>query len=351
MGKEVVGYNNTRINMDTTNFRAYRVFEEPGGSFTRKVVRRSLNDLPDNDVLVRVEYSSLNYKDALSASGHKGITRRYPHTPGIDSAGVVEEDRSGHFHPGDPVIVAGFDLGMNTDGGFGEYIRVPADWVMPLPGGMNLRQSMALGATGFTAALSIHRLLSAGQKPGQGPVLVTGAAGGVGSMAVLMLKKLGFKVIAATSSLDDSASLISKLGADEHVDKKVTDDPSGKPLRRPRWAGAIDVVGGNVLATVLKACDYGGNVTACGNIFSDELHTTVYPFILNAVSLLGVDAARCPWEYRKTIWNKLSGEWQVDVSPILREVTLEELDQAVQRMIDKKNRGQVVLVHQHRYQE
>jgi len=347
--QEEVGPVNKKCIMDTTSFRAYRVFEEPGGSFMRKVVRRSLNDLPDNDVLVRVDYSSLNYKDALSASGHKGITRRYPHTPGIDSAGVVEEDRSGHFQSGDPVIVAGFDLGMNTDGGFGEYIRVPSDWVMPLPDGMSLRQSMMLGATGFTAGLSIHRLLSAGQKPEQGPVLVTGAAGGVGSMAVLMLKKLGFKVIAATSSLDDSASFISKLGADEHVDKTVTDDRSGKPLRRPRWAGAVDVVGGNVLATILKACDYGGNVTACGNIFSDELHTTVYPFILNAVSLMGVDAAKCPWEVRKSIWNKLSDEWQVDVTPILQEITLEELDQAIQRMIEKKNRGQVILKHHHRY--
>jgi len=342
---------NSKMIMDTTSFRAYRVFEEPEGSFMRKVVRRSLNDLPDDDVLVRVDYASLNYKDALSASGHKGVTRHYPHTPGIDSAGVIVEDRSGHFRAGDPVIVAGFDLGMNTDGGFGEYIRVPVDWVMALPGNMSLRQSMVLGATGFTAGLSIYRLLSAGQKAEQGPVLVTGAAGGVGSMAVLMLKKLGFKVIAATSSLDDSASFISKLGADEHIDKSVTDDRSGKPLRRPRWAGAIDVVGGNVLATALKACEYGGNVTACGNIFSDALHTTVYPFILNAVSLLGVDAAKCPWELRKKIWSKLSDQWQVDVSPILQEITLEQLDEVIQRMIDKKNRGQVILKHHHRYNE
>jgi len=169
-------------------------------------------------------------------------------------------------------------------------------------------------------------------------------------MAVLMLKKLGFKVIAATSSIDDAAGFIRKLGADEHVDKSVTDDPSGKPLRRPRWAGAIDVVGGNVLATILKTCQYGGNVTACGNIFSGELHTTVYPFILNAVSLLGVDAQKCPWELRKAIWEKLAGEWEVDISSITQGVTLESLDGAIQRMMDKKNRGQVILSHDHSHQ-
>ncbi len=333
--------------MEKNTFRAYRVFEEPDGHFKRQVVRRSFDDLPDHETLVRVDYSALNYKDGLSASGHKGITRRYPHTPGIDSAGVVEHDRSGRFKAGDQVIVAGFDLGMNTDGGFGEYIRVPSEWIMPLPEGMTLHQSMVYGATGFTAGLSVYRLLAAGQKPEQGPVLVTGAAGGVGSVAVLMLKKLGFRVIAATSSLDDSREFVGRLGADEHVDKTVTDDRSGKPLRRPRWAGAVDVVGGNVLATILKTCDYGGNVTACGNIFSDELHTTVYPFILNAVSLLGVDAAKCPWELRKTIWNKLSGEWAVDVSGLVQEITIDELDDAIQRLMNKKNRGQVVLKHQH----
>jgi putative YhdH/YhfP family quinone oxidoreductase len=331
--------------MDKQTFRAYRVYENPDGSIARRVEERSTDDLPDNDVLVKVAYSALNYKDGLSASGHKGITRKYPHTPGIDSAGVVVEDRSGRFEPGTEVIVAGFDLGMNTDGGFGEYIRVPAEWVMLLPTGISLRESMMYGATGFTAALSVHRLLAAGQEPDQGPILVTGAAGGVGSMAVLILKKLGFRVIAATSKMDDSADFIRLLGADEHVDKTVTDDQSGKILRKPRWAGAIDVVGGNVLATILKSCDYGGNVTTCGNIFSDELHTTVYPFILNAVSLLGVDAARCPWKMREEVWNKLAGEWKVEMPDIVREVTLDELEEAIKVLIHKKNRGQVILRH------
>ena len=328
-------------------FRAFRVCENPDGTFTRSVEERSTDDLPDHEVLVRVEYSALNYKDGLSASGHKGITRHYPHTPGIDSAGVVEDDRSGRFEAGTEVIVAGYDLGMNTDGGFGEYIRVPANWIMLLPEGMSLRDSMVYGATGFTAALSVHRLLTAGQKPARGSVLVTGAAGGVGSMAVLILKRLGFRVVAATSNLEDSAGFISKLGADEHVDKNLTDDHSGKALRKPRWAGAIDVVGGNVLATILKSCDYGGNVTACGNIFSDELHTTVYPFILNAVSLLGVDAARCPRKLREEVWNKLAGAWKIEMPDIVREVTLDQLDDAIEKLINKKNRGQVILKHQH----
>jgi putative YhdH/YhfP family quinone oxidoreductase len=206
---------------------------------------------------------------------------------------------------------------------------------------------MMIGGTGFTAGLSVFRLLQAGQIPELGPVLVTGAAGGVGSMAVLILKKLGFEVIAATSNKEDSSEFIEKLGADKHVDKSVTDDQSGKALRKPQWAGAIDVVGGNVLATALKSCEYGGNVTSCGNIFSPKLEMTVYPFILNAVSLLGVDAARCPYKIKKEVWERLTTAWKVDTSFMTNEIKLDELDDALQKLINKKNRGQTLLKHDH----
>lgn len=333
--------------MESKTFRAYRVFEPEPNRFERRIVERPLKDLPDHEVLVQVHYSALNYKDALSATGNRAITKSYPHTPGIDSAGVIVQDQSDTFDEGEDVLVAGHDLGMNTDGGFGEYIRVPASWCMPLPKGLNMRESMMVGATGFTAGLSVYKLIRGGQMPGQGPVLVTGAAGGVGSIAVLILKKLGFEVIAATSSIEDSRDFISLLQADRHVDKSVTDDQSGKALRKPQWAGAIDVVGGNVLATILKSCNYGGNVTACGNIFSPDLNTTVYPFILNAVNLLGVDAQRCPEETRRFVWEKLATDWKIDASAITQEITLEELDNAMNRLINKKNRGQVVLCHEH----
>ena len=184
------------------SYSALRVFETIPGIFERKIVNLNTDDLPQGDLLIKVMYSGLNYKDALSASGNRGVTRNYPHTPGIDAAGIIEESQSAIFKPGDKVIVVGYDLGMNTDGGFGEYIRVPEIWAVPLPENMTLRDSMIIGGTGYTAGLSVMKLLEQGMKPSDGPILVTGAAGGVGSWAVLILKKLGFKVIAGTSDSD-----------------------------------------------------------------------------------------------------------------------------------------------------
>lgn len=326
-------------------YRALRVFEKEEGRFERKIVSLSASDLPDNEVLVRVAYSGLNYKDALSAYGNKGVTRKYPHTPGIDAAGVVEESRSNLFSVGDKVIAGGYDLGMNTDGGFGEYIRVPAEWLIPLPEGMTLRESMIIGGKGFTAGLSVMSLTEQGVTPEDGPVLVTGAAGGVGSWSVLILKKLGFKVIAGTSNIEDSNAIIQKLNADVHVDKSVIDDTSGKALLKWKWAGAIENVGGNVLSTALRACKPGGTVTCCGNIYSAELKMTVYPFILNAVKLIGISSQITPLEIRSRVWEKLSGDYKVDVPDIVTEVTLDELPDMLEQAISKKNRGQVLLRH------
>lgn len=326
-------------------YKALKVYELPGNRFERKIETLDTDDLPDNELLINVKYSALNYKDALSAYGNKGVTRKYPFTPGIDAAGVVKESKSGLFKPGDKVVTGGYDLGMNTPGGFGEYIRVPASWVVALPEGMTLRESMIIGGTGFTAGLSVMNLIEQGVKPEDGPVLVTGAAGGVGSWSVLILKKLGYEVIAGTSNIEDSKDLIQKLGADSHVDKSVIDDASGRALLKWKWAGAIENVGGNVLATALKACKPGGTVTCCGNIYSHELNMTVYPFILNAVKLIGISAQETQLEIRKKVWSRFLDDYKVDFPGILKEITLIELPAALEVAISKKNRGQVLLKH------
>lgn len=326
-------------------YRAFRVHETSEGVFERMIETLDTDDLPNHDVLVRVHFSALNYKDALSAYGNKGVTRRFPHTPGIDAAGIVEESNSPLFSPGDRVAAGGYDLGMNTPGGFGEYIRVPAKWLIKLPDSVSLKDSMIIGGTGFTAGLCILRFLEQGMKPGDGPVLVTGAAGGVGSWAVLILKKLGFRVIAGTSNIEDSAEWIEKLGADEHVDRSVIDDTSGRVLLPQKWAGAIENVGGNVLATAIKACKPGGTVTAIGNIYSHELNMTVYPFILNGIRLIGVSAPIVDTETRQQVWNRLTGDFRVEIQDIVREIKLEELDRALALMNSKKNRGQVIVCH------
>lgn len=326
-------------------YRALRVYERAHKGFERKIETLNTSDLPANEVLVRVIYSGINYKDALSAFGNKGVTKNYPFTPGIDAAGIVEESDSPLFQKGDKVIAGGYDLGMNTPGGFGEYIRVPGSWLVKLPQWMSLRESMIIGGTGFTAGMSVMNLVEQGVKPEDGPVLVTGAAGGVGSWSVLILKKLGYTVIAGTSSIDDSVDFIERLGADKHMDKSVLDDKSGKALLIWKWAGAIENVGGNILVTALKACKPGGTVTCCGNIYSAELNMTVYPFILNGIKLIGISAQNTPMEIRRKVWNKFQDEYRVDLPDIVREITLEELPAALELAISKKNRGQVLLKH------
>jgi len=324
-------------------FKALRISEE-NGQYIRKIETRKIEDLPEGEVLIRVYFSSLNYKDVLSVSGNKGVTRKYPHTPGIDAAGIVEHSSSTKFKVGDEVIVTSYDLGMNTDGGFSEYIRVPESWVVSLPKGMNLREAMIFGTAGFTAALSVYRLLAAGQTPEMGPVVVTGALGGVGSIAISILASLGFEVIAATSSANGGEEELHDLGAASRISSEISDDLSGRPLLKPLWAGAIDVVGGNILHTLLKACKPMGNVTCCGNIGSGDLAMTVYPFILNGISLIGIDSQKCPMELRQMVWNKLASEWNVykNKEQII-ESSLENLDTYIDLMLEKKSRGRVIV--------
>lgn len=325
--------------MSTTPFKALLVSETPTRAFTRQVTGFNIESLPDNDVLINVKYSSLNYKDALSATGHKGVTKHYPHIPGIDAAGIVAQSRDKRFTPGDAAIVTGYDLGMNTSGGFAEYISVPGDWVVPLPEGLSLKEAMMLGTAGFTAAYALYKLIEAGQQTENGPVLVTGATGGVGSLAVSLLAKAGFEVMAATGK-PQAGDYLKKLGANTVIDRSEVNDTGGKPLIRPKWAGAIDTVGGNVLSTVLKACRKHGNVAAMGNVMSVELHTTVFPFILNGINLLGVDSATCPMPLRSQLWQKLAGEWKPgNLELITTPCKLEELDRYISRILKGEMKG------------
>jgi putative YhdH/YhfP family quinone oxidoreductase len=331
--------------MKNIPFNAYWVTEESDGSFKSQIIQRSTDDLPQNEVLIKVSYSSLNYKDALSATGNKGVTRRYPHTPGIDAAGTVVESNSGKFQPGDQVIVTGYDLGMNTAGGFGEYINLPAEWVVTLPPGLSHKESMILGTAGFTAALSIHHLIRCGQKPEDGPLLVTGASGGVGSISVAIAAKLGFNVT-ASSGKTDQHEYLKKLGAQTIISRTEVDDQSGRMLLRPQWAAAIDTVGGNTLATILKSLKSHGNVASCGNVASPLLNTSVFPFILNGVNLLGVNSATTPMPLRLKLWQNLANEWKPDFQCIeTKTVGLDEIHLSIEKILKGEITGRVILEH------
>ncbi|MAY83451.1 MAG: oxidoreductase [Flavobacteriales bacterium] len=326
-----------------TEYRAFVARENADGSFSQALEKKKISELPDHEVLIRVKYAALNYKDALSASGHKGISKNYPHTPGVDACGIVVESASDQFSEGDEVIVTSYDFGMNTSGGFQEYIRVPADWPVHLPQGMSLEESMILGTGAFTAALSIYKMEINGQKPEMGPVLVTGATGGVGSMAVKLLHQNGYKVI-ASSGKASAHDFLRRLGADEIIDREEVNDQSGRPLLRYKWAGAIDTVGDNTLATCIKACDRNGNIAVCGLVQSPELHTTVYPFILNGVNLLGIETAETPRDIRLKIWELLSGDWKIsELNSIKNVISLDELQSHISLMLAGKSKGRCLI--------
>jgi putative YhdH/YhfP family quinone oxidoreductase len=314
-------------------FTAMIVTESESGDFERRIGERQVADLPPGEVLIQVQYSSLNYKDALSASGNKGVTRHYPHTPGIDAAGEVVRSDDDRFKAGDSVLVTGYDLGMNTAGGYAEMIQVPADWVVPLPQGLSPRAGMIYGTAGFTAGLGVHHLLTSGLDPRQGEVLVTGATGGVGSLAVAILAKLGFSVVAASGKTDQQAYL-EAIGAARCVDRETVVDTSKRPLLKQQWAGVFECVGGPALETALKATQRHGAVVCCGNVAAAELHLTVYPFILRGVRLIGIDSATAEMPLRRQVWDRLADDWRPDaLETLASEIGLPELETHIARIL------------------
>ncbi len=323
-----------------STYQALWVTETP--QFQQRVIERSLADLPDGEVLIRVHYSSLNYKDALSATGNRGVTRTFPHTPGIDAAGVVEHSKVAEFTAGDEVIVTGYDLGMNTYGGMAQYIRVPAAWVIKRPAGLSLRESMILGTAGLTAALCVDKLLRAGLTVDAGPVLVTGATGGVGSIAIVLLKQLGFDVTAVTGKTEQ-AEFLRQLGAKQVIDREALTVGTDKALLKPQWAGVVDTVGGDILFNAVKSLQYGASAACCGLTAGIDFKASVLPFILRGVNLLGVDSVELPLVNKASMWDKLSLQWKMDLDNLVKEISLKDVPNAIATMLASQQTGRTLV--------
>ena len=326
--------------MTDQTFDAFIVEETEDKRYSGCVQQTRVSDLPEGDVLIRVQYSALNYKDALSATGNKGVTRNYPHTPGIDAAGTVADSRTPDFSPGDKVIVTSYDLGMNTAGGFGQYIRVPAGWVVPLPEGLTLEESMILGTAGFTAGMSIEKI--ADIPVDAGPVLVTGATGGVGSLAVAVLARLGYEVTAVSGKTE--TGFLKTLGASEIISRQAFVENTKPPILPAKWAAVVDTVGGDILASAIKSTQAWGKVTCCGLVASPDLPLTVFPFILRGVSLHGIDSQHYPIGPRQALWKKLAQDWKpLKLAEMATRITLDQLTPAIDNMLKGRLRGRTVV--------
>jgi putative YhdH/YhfP family quinone oxidoreductase len=326
-----------------TQFKAWRVVEQDG-DYKGAEQTLGTTDLPAGEVLINVSHSSLNYKDALSASGNKGVTRSFPHTPGIDAAGEVVESTTGTPAVGSQVIVTGYDLGMGTDGGFGEYIRVPSAWCIPMPAGWAAETAMIYGTAGLTAGLCVQKLLTMGAKPEQGKVAVSGASGAVGSVAVELLAKLGFGVVAISGKADHAESL-KELGATEVVGRDALAEGK-KPMLKPAFANAVDTVGGSPLAELLKQIQPGGSVSCCGLVAGTQLQTTVLPFILRGVNLLGVDSVEIPLTEKEVVWKKFAGDWRCPKTEAsAKRIGRADLDSALKAFLKGESAGKIVLDH------
>lgn len=317
--------------------------EELNEKYQRRITELDTNNLPDNEVLINVKYSSLNYKDALSCIGNKGVSKNYPHTPGIDASGIVVESNNPKFKKGDEVIVTSYDLGMNTAGGFGQYIKVPSEWVIPLPANMTLKESMILGTAGLTAGMSIKRITDKISKDSL-PVAISGATGGVGSMCVGILGKLGYKVAAITGKESES-DYLKQLGATEIIMRSELEEKSDRPLLKSRFSAAIDTVGGPILENLFKSIGMNGVIAICGLVASPEINITVFPFILRGLSVYGIDSQDYPMSDRMEVWNNLASEWKPDsLMEMYDEVGLDGLSEKVD-LILKGNLKRRVLVN------
>lgn len=318
------------------------VVTENEGKFKQCIKTLNTNDLVKGEVLIQVHYSSLNYKDALSATGNKGVTKNYPHTPGIDAAGVIVSSESDAFKAGDEVIVSGNDLGMNTAGGFAEYIRVPAAWVVPLPEGLSLKDAMIIGTAGFTAGISINRM-SQLVRPEDGKIIVSGATGGVGSVAVSLLSKLGYQVV-AISGKESEYDFLYSIGASEIISRADFQQTDQRPMLSAQYAGGIDTVGGPILEKILKSLNPLGAVTTCGSVSSTQLNMTVFPFILRGISLIGISAQNYPMPLRTALWSKMANEYKPDnLLQLYNEISLEEVPSHIELILQGKLKGRTII--------
>lgn len=323
------------------SFSAFRIFNEEGRTRGR-LVDITMDTLTPGDVVIGSAWSSVNYKDALAGTGRGKILKRFPLNGGIDVSGIVESSADPRFKPGDPVLVTGYDLGVSQDGGYSGFVRVPGDWVVPLPAGLSLFDAMVLGTAGFTAALAVTLLERDGLAPGQGPVAVTGATGGVGSIAIACLATRGYDVTAITGK-DGEHEYLRTLGAREVLSRHAL-QMGTRPLEKATWAGAVDALGGDMLAWLTRTTNYWGGIASCGLAAGTELHTTVMPFILRGVRLVGIDSVMCPMEIRRSVWGRLATDLRpASLATIPHEITLERLDDAFATLLDGAARGRYVV--------
>ncbi len=328
--------------MENQKFTAFVVEETSENTFSGSIQTRTIADLPQGDLLVKVHYSSLNYKDALSANGNRGVTREYPHTPGIDAVGEVVQCDTGDFSAGDKVIVTSYDLGMNTDGGFGQYIRVPSQWALPLPEKLSMKESMMYGTAGLTAGMCIS-MLTEKVTPDHGKIAVSGATGGVGAMAISILYKLGYEVAAITGKESEKDFLL-QLGAKEVIAREDFQSLADRPMLKPQFAGGVDTVGGVILENIIKSTNPMGVVSCCGNAASPKLQLTVFPFILRGVSLVGADSQNFPMEYRKQVWAHLADDWKPEsLAETCQEVSLDQVAEKIDLMYRGEHVGRTII--------
>ena len=324
-------------------YSAYYV-EENDGVFSASISRLELEKPADGFVQIKVSHSSLNYKDALSASGNKGVTRNYPFVPGIDAAGTITDANSSQFSEGDEVIVTGYDMGMNTPGGFGEFINVPATWVVKKPNNLTHLESMFIGTAGLTAAASVFKIHESAMESDL-PVLVSGATGGVGSIGVMLMSKLG-KEVSALTGKSSSVDFLKSIGATNIILRDEYLEAPAKAMERPLFSSAIDTVGGKILSKMLAQISPHGVVACCGNVAGIEVNTTVFPFILRGISLCGIDSAESPLDFKISIWEKFANEWKLDLSTSTKIISKQNLQQEIDLILRGGQEGRVVISHE-----
>lgn len=323
--------------------KAFLVEKIGDKEFTADVKEVAIPKCGENEIVIKVTYSSLNYKDALSSVGSPGVTRNFPHITGIDVAGTVYESTSSIFKVGERVLVTGYDMGMNTNGGHAEFVKIPADWVARIPDAITDKEIMTFGTAGLTAALSVNELMDNGIRPESGSILVTGATGGVGSIAVSILSKIGFTVV-AISGKEEKTDYLKRIGASEVILRDTFNEEAKKPMMGEKYAGVVDTVGGEVLANALKYIKYDGVATCCGLTSSHELNTNVFPFILRGVRLIGIDSVECKLEKKQAAWEKIASKWKIStLNSITNEITLNEVKDAYSLLLAGKAVGRYVV--------